>query len=167
MESTTMIIRGKHVLMAMLAFFGTIILVNMVFVYFALDTWTGLTTENAYKEGLNYNQTIAARDAQRDLGWQADISLAAQPDGSEELTVTLRDQEGTPLSGMTVSGSLGRPTYEGQDRTVVLAEAAEGRYVTPLSLPLRGNWDLALTARPADALPEDPVFEMKTRLWLK
>ena len=167
MESTTMTIRGKHVLMAMLAFFGTIILVNMIFVYFALDTWTGLTTENAYKEGLNYNQTIAARDAQRELGWQADISLAALPDGSEELTVTLRDQKGAPLSGLTVSGSLGRPTYEGHDQTVVLAEAAEGLYVTPLTLPLRGNWDLALTASPADASPEDPVFEMKTRLWLK
>jgi len=162
-----MVIRGKHVLMMMLAFFGTVILVNLVFVYFALDTWTGITTENAYTEGLQYNETIAARDAQRDLGWQAEVSLTVPADGSEQLAVTLRDRDGRPLSGLSVSGTLRRPTHEGYDQEVHLIEEAEGRYTAPLSVPLRGNWDLALSASPAAAHPDDPVFEMKTRLWLK
>lgn len=162
-----MVIRGKHVLMMMLAFFGTVILVNLVFVYFALDSWTGITTENAYKEGLQYNETIAARDAQRDLGWQAEISLTVAADGSEQLAVTLRDQDGRPLPGLSVSGTLRRPTHEGYDQEVRLVEQTAGRYSVPLTLPLRGNWDLALSASPVDAHPDDPAFVMKTRLWLK
>ena len=162
-----MIIRGKHVLMAMLAFFGTIIVVNLIFVYFALNTWTGITTENAYQEGLQYNETLAARDAQRSLGWQAEVATTLLADGSEQLTVDLRDQQGRSLSGLSVSGALRRPTHEGFDQTVVLAEEVEGRYITPLSLPLRGNWDLSLTAVPTAGGADTPVFEMKTRLWLK
>ncbi len=162
-----MVIRGKHVLLAMLAFFGTIILVNLIFVYFALDTWTGLSTENAYQKGLKYNQTLAARDAQRDLGWQAEVSLATLADGTEQLSVMVRDRTGGAISGLVVAGSLRRPTHEADDRQVVLVEQEGGRYNAPLNLPLRGNWDLDLSARPATARPEDPVFEMKTRLWLK
>ncbi len=162
-----MVIRGKHVLLAMLAFFGAIILVNLVFVYFALDTWTGITTDNAYQEGLEYNQTLAERDAQRALGWKAAVSVISADGGEESLSVTLTDRDGRPLRGLLVSGSLRRPTHEGHDQPVVLAEETDGRYTSPLSLPLRGNWDLSLTAAVPDRLPEDPVFEMKKRLWLK
>ncbi len=162
-----MVIRGKHVLLAMLAFFGAIIAVNLVFVFFALDTWTGLTTENAYQKGLNYNQTIAARDAQRELGWQAEVSLTTLADGREALTVVLRDREGAVLTNLAVSGTVKRPTHEGYDQQVVLTEDTRGRYSARLSLPLRGNWDLALSARPVQASPHDQAFEMKTRLWLK
>lgn len=167
MEGTPMVIRGKHVLLAMLAFFGTIIAVNLVFVYFALDTWTGISTENAYQKGLNYNQTIAARDAQRELGWQAEVSLTTLDDGREELTVVLRDRAGALLTNLAVNGTVKRPTHEGFDQQLALAEEASGRYSARLSLPLRGNWDLTLSAKSTRAAPEDQAFEMKTRLWLK
>ncbi|NIA69175.1 FixH family protein [Pelagibius litoralis] len=167
MESSVMVIRGKHVLMAMLAFFGVIILVNLIFVYFALNTWTGLTTDNAYKEGLQYNETLSARDAQRVLGWQASISVSAAPDGADRLSVILQDRDGRLLSDLSVSGTLKRPTHEGFDESLSLTEQAPGQYAAELTLPLRGNWDLTLSASRADAPPEAIPFEMKTRLWLK
>ncbi|WP_299621431.1 FixH family protein [Pelagibius sp.] len=167
MQWTTMEIRGKHVLFGMLAFFGVIILVNAIFVYMALNTWTGLTEENAYQKGLRYNETLAARDAQRDLGWQGAVALTALDDGSERLTVTLQDSQGIALTGLAVSAVLRRPTHEGFDQTLQFEERQSGEYETDLSLPLRGNWDLYLSARRPDTPGDAPAFEMKTRLWLK
>lgn len=166
LEKEPMIIRGKHVLMGMLAFFGVIISVNLVFVYFALGTWTGLSTENAYQKGLNYNETIAARDAQRALGWQGAVTVEAAADGSELLTVVLRDHDGRPLPDLIVSAQLRRPTNENYDESLTLEEGTAGAYSATLSLPLRGNWDLTLSASRAGAAPEATPFEMKTRLWL-
>ncbi|WP_420349208.1 FixH family protein [Pelagibius sp.] len=167
MESETMQIRGKHVLAGMLGFFGVIIAVNMVFVYLALDTFTGVTTDSAYRDGLNYNETLADRDTQRSLGWQAAVALTDRGVDGEELTVTLRDRDGTAVTGLTVTGVLKRPTHDGYDQPVTLAEAAPGEYVTDLALPLRGNWDLTLLAEGGRATDEGTAFEMKTRLWLK
>ena len=41
-------ITGRMVLVGLLTFFGVVFAVNGVFVYFALDSWPGLTTEAAY-----------------------------------------------------------------------------------------------------------------------
>ena len=64
-------IKGKHVLFAMLSFFGVILVVNGVFTYFALSTFTGVSTDDAYRRGRAYNQTIeAAMEDQALLLWQ-------------------------------------------------------------------------------------------------
>jgi len=157
------VIRGKHVLMAMLGMFAVVILVNLTFVYFALDSWTGLTTDNAYQEGLAYNQVLAARDAQRDLGWQGDITLGAAEGGQDSITLALKDKAGEPLSGLELTGNLRRPTREGIDQSLVWREEAPGAYNALVALPQRGNWDLIVNASDG----RNPPFEMKARLWFK
>jgi nitrogen fixation protein FixH len=161
------VIRGKHVLFGMFAMFGLVIAVNLVFVWFALDTFTGVSTENPYKEGLAYNQVLAARDAQRDTGWQGAVTYdregAREENGPRQITVSLSDRNGKPLSGLSLDGSLRRPTHAGVDQPLVWRETAPGRYTAEVSLPELGNWDLAVSARDGDG----PPFEMKARLWFK
>lgn len=157
------VIRGKHVLLGMLAMFGIVIAVNVVFIVLALDTFTGVTTANPFKEGLAYNQVLAARDAQRDLGWQGSVTAAPQADGEDAITVMLTDRNGTPLTGLTLNGTLRRPTHEGVDQPLAWQEAAPGSYRTVVALPERGNWDLVVSAEDGRNAP----FEMKARLWLK
>lgn len=156
------VIRGRHVLMAVLAMFGIVIAVNLAFVFFALDTWTGLSTPNAYQKGLTYNQVLAARDAQRDLGWQGSLELG-QRDTADSLTLTLTDRDGAPLDGLEVGGLLRRPTHEGLDQTLAWQGHGAGRYTVLVELPQRGNWDLEVTADDG----RHPPFEMKARLWFK
>jgi nitrogen fixation protein FixH len=159
------VIRGKHVLFGMLGMFGVVIAVNLVFVWFAIDTFTGVTTENPYKEGLAYNQVLAARDAQRDLGWQGNVSYERESasSGARQITVSLNDGDGRVLRGLSLDGSLRRPTHAGVDQPLVWRETAPGRYTAEVALPELGNWDLLVSARDGDS----PPFEMKARLWFK
>jgi len=157
------VIRGKHVLFGMLAMFGLIIAVNLVFVWLAVGTFTGVTTENPYKEGLAYNQVLAAREAQRDLGWQGSVTYDREENGRRQIAVSLSDRDGNPLSDLSLEGSLRRPTHAGADQPLHWRESAAGRYTAEVSLPEPGNWDLAVRARDGDG----PPFEMKARLWFK
>jgi nitrogen fixation protein FixH len=157
------VIRGKHVLLAMLGLFGIVIAVNAVFVTLAIGTFTGVTTANPYKEGLAYNQVLAARDAQRGLGWQGEVDLAQAAAGEDRIAVVLRDAAGSPLTGLQLSGSLRRPTHAGIDQPLAWQEAAPGRYEAAVALPERGNWDLLVSADAGGSQP----FEMKARLWFK
>ena len=61
-------VTGRHVLMMMLGFFGVIFAVNGVFAFLAIDTFTGLETEQAYLKGLDYNRTLTAAAEQRTTG---------------------------------------------------------------------------------------------------
>ncbi len=157
------VLRGKHVLFGVLAMFGVIIAVNMVFVYLAIDTFTGVTRENPYQEGLAYNEVLSAREALRDLGWQGDVTFTKVNSSEDSITVTLTDGAGAPLSGLSLAGSLRRPTHEGMDQALSWREEAPGAYSAVVMLPRRGNWDLEVTADDG----RNPPFEMKTRLWFK
>jgi len=157
------VIRGRHVLLGLIAMFGIVIAVNLVFVFYALDTFTGVTTANPYQEGLAYNKVLAARDAQRDLGWQGAVEADNLGGGRDRIILTLSDGAGRPLTGLSLDGSLRRPVHEGSDQALVWEEAAPGRYSAEVSLPERGNWDLVVSADDG----KNPPFAMKARLWLK
>ena len=46
------------------ALFGVIVIANGTMMFFAFDSWTGLSTDDSYKRGLVYNESLAERDAQ-------------------------------------------------------------------------------------------------------
>ncbi len=162
-QSSLPVIRGKHVLFAMLGLFGLVIAVNLVFVYFALNTFTGVTRENPYQDGLAYNQVLEARHAQRELGWQGEVTLRTDAGGGEQVVLKLSDRTGGALSELDVSGKLRRPTHSGMDQSLTWRSDAPGTYVAEVSLPARGNWDLEVAADDG----RSAHFEMKARLWFK
>lgn len=135
---------GRKVLYALLAFFGAIVAVNGVFVYLALASWNGLTSRNAYQEGLAYNRTIERIRAQAELGWQLDIDYRAG-----RAAVAVLDRDGRPLDGLRVRVQFMRPTAEGNDLTVGLDAAGGGRYAAAAELPLPGQWDMVVDAEGA------------------
>src|SRR5690606_40142354 len=90
---------GRHVLIGVLAFFGTVFLANGIFLYSALSTYTGVASDEPYRKGLHYNKRIAAAERQESLGWSADARLGP----GEGLSLVLRDRNGRPVSGLFVS----------------------------------------------------------------
>ena len=60
-------ITGRMVFFGLVAFFGLIAAVNGVFMFYALDTFPGLTTEDSYKKGIVYNRTLDDAEARRRL----------------------------------------------------------------------------------------------------
>lgn len=154
---------GRHVLALALGFLAVVLGANLVFIYLALDSFSGLSTQQAYRAGLAYNETLSAAEAQRRLGWQAALSIEPLAGDEARLVLSLHDRAGRPLEDLEVSGELRRPTHAGADRDVTLERAGPGRYEMQVALPLRGQWDVRVVARSRDG----KRFELEKRLWLR
>lgn len=147
-------LNGYHVFGLICAFFLVVFSVNGVMVFLALDSWSGLSTDDPYQRGLRYNTTLEAM-AQRDaLGWQESFHFAPAPSGSDaegksrgRITLEMRDRDGNLLEGLIVAGQIRRPTNEGFDQPVKLEAVGAGRYVTNVAFPLKGNWLVRLSVR--------------------
>jgi nitrogen fixation protein FixH len=131
---------------------GIVIAVNGVMITFAIETFPGLSTDDAYRQGIGYNQTIAAARAQAARGWQVDMRFVPSPDATGDthggdLTATFLDRDGHPLSTLDVRATLIRPTHRGDDVDIALERRAEGVYGGRVSLPFPGQWDAWLLAR--------------------
>jgi nitrogen fixation protein FixH len=137
---------GRTVLYAMLAFFGVIIAVNGTFLYFALSSFPGLSTEHAYEEGVAYNQTLALAARQNAAGWVSQVSFS-QP---ETINLTLTGPSGTGVGGLALEGLLMRPAHNRLDQKMPLVEVRPGQYRGVVSKALPGRWRLEVTARQND-----------------
>ena len=155
-------VTGRHVLFGMLGFFGVIVAVNAVFVYLALNTFTGLSEPDAYRKGLDYNQNLAEAEKQRALGWKVKVGAVLDADGEARIRVEAADRNDAALSGLRLNGTLRRPTNEGFDQEVEFRAIGAGRYAADLQLPLRGQWDLDLVAEDAAG----HRYRQEQRLWL-
>lgn len=135
-----------------------VVAVNVVLITYAIGTFPGLDTEDAYRKGITYNQTLAAAHEQEARGWQADIqfhSADEPPTGtpgetgagrSGDLTVSLTDRVGIPVTELSVSAVFRRPTHTGEDVTIPLDRRGAGRFGASVTLPHPGQWDAWIRA---------------------
>jgi nitrogen fixation protein FixH len=138
------VVKGWHVLVAFLVFFGVDIAVNAYLMVFASGTYPGETSVTPYEDGIAFNAALRQKRAQAALRWR----LAAGLDQGGQIRVEAFDRAGAPLDGLEVAVHLERPATEAGQRDVALRRAAPGVYVAPAA-PLAGAWDLSVTARDA------------------
>lgn len=150
-------LRGVHVAWAMAAFFATIIGVNLLFTIIALDSFPGEDVRRSYLQGLNYNDTLAERSAQRALQWRAAAGFSDQA-GSPALVVQLTDARGAGVAA-ELTGQLRRAVADGQDRTLSFVSLGDGLYRATLPDLEPGVWDLR-----AQAVQGDRRFDIQRRL---
>ncbi len=148
-------IKGWHVLVGMVLFFGLIIAVDSLFITLAYRTFSGEAAKNPYEAGLLYNRTLAQRQQEAALGWSATIAEGA----GDTVRVRVADRAGKPIEGLTVNGALERPATNRGSRTVRFAAIEPGVYQANAA-PLDGAWDLHVTIRSADGA----LFEADRRL---
>lgn len=153
-------IQGRHVLFGMIAFFGTIIAVNVVMMRLALSTHTGVVANEPYRKGLKYNDRIAASEAQAERGWHDKIILDA---GGERLSIDIRDKDGRAISGLDIKATIGRPAAATDDVTVTLLEGEAGRYDAAIPRREAGAYVASIEASDRDGV----VYRAKERLWQK
>ncbi|MDR3518407.1 MAG: FixH family protein [Azospirillaceae bacterium] len=129
-------------------FFLVTFFANFMLAYLSLGTWTGLTSQHAYDEGNNYNKALEGAEAVAARGWQVTIGFTAGTGQTGQLVVSLKDRQGAPLTGATVSATFLRPTSEGHDVTVTLDDSdGSGRYSSDVTLPLAGVYDVHVAAQ--------------------
>ena len=134
-------IKGWHVLAAMLAGFGVVIAVNVAFAVIAVSTFPGEDVRRSYLQGLQYNETLAARREQAALGWAASAAFVTA-EGDSVVAVALSDREGRPLVGASLRGDLQWPTNAGRDRALTFEAMGDGRYIARTSDLQPGRWRL-------------------------
>lgn len=138
---------GRRVFYIFLCFFGFITAVNGVFIYFAMESWPGLGTQDAYRKGLAYNQTLEAAQRQQALGWQSAIKFKLSSQLAGTLSVQLSDKDKKGLTDLTVSVQLARPIHENFDQTVSLKHQGSGLYQAIVELPMKGRWQATIEAK--------------------
>lgn len=148
--------------------FGVVLAANLTLFVLATSTFSGLVSTRAYLDGLAYNREIAAQEAQDAMGWHGDLSLEVRPDRPADvwpavLTADLRDGSGQPLSRLVVVARIVRPTQAGHDQVVTLAAGPDGRWRTPVTLGLPGQWEVRLIARPLDGDPQGLALRLRRR----
>lgn len=142
-------ITGRQVLIAIVAFFGVVVGVNMVMMKLAVDTLSGTEVDSAYRASLAYESEIKAAHDQNLREWRVNVHIERQADGHATVKVDARDKSGSPLAGLAFSGRLERPTDKRADRPITLAEGEIGIYRGSITGVLPGQWDLVLESETA------------------
>jgi nitrogen fixation protein FixH len=155
-------IEGRHVLAGLVGFFTVMLLANGIFVFFALRTFNGFATDDAYRKGLNYNASIAFDRTQAARGWRPALRYER---ASLRLVLEVRDRRGDGVSGLTISGRIGRPAADFADQGLKLREVAPAIYAAPVDLA-PGNWTVAMTLFENRAMTK-PAHRLKQRLWVE
>ena len=157
---------GRHVLAAMVTFFGVVFAVNGVLLWQAIATHGGLVANEPYRKGLEYNRRIEADERQQAMGWTETVTI----ERSAGVAVMLSDRSGQPVTGLVLAGTLGRPTTLRHDMALRFEEEAPGRYVAAVAVLDAGAWLLSAAARTGgepDGASDAPIYRLKRRLWLK
>jgi nitrogen fixation protein FixH len=129
---------GWHMLGIFVAFFGLVIVINVVMARLALATFSGEVVENSYVASQAFNSWLASARADRALGWQTALTAA-----NGTLSVTLRDHEGHVLPGAELAAIASHPLGDPVQIDMRFAETAPGTYAAPLPA---GRWLIHLTA---------------------
>ncbi len=154
-------LKGRHVLMMLVAFFGVVFTVNGIFLAKALSTYTGVVSKEPYVRGLHYNERIAAGERQARLGWEDTVRVGL--DG--RVASQLRDADGRPVPNLILKGAIGRPATGSLDRPLTLSETQPGHYEASAGVLEPGSWVLWLEATTGDGAGQ-PVYRLRRRIWL-
>lgn len=154
-------IRGGHVLMILIGFFATVVAVDGFMIYQAVSTFGGIETEDAYRRGVTYNESIAKDAKQSLLGWKDEIKVLGAP---HRLQVALSGKDGA-VAGKRVVAMLGRPATNRYDATLDLAETSPGIYEAALPGAGEGKWIVDISAYD-NASSREAVYQARRRAWI-
>ncbi|MDQ0318440.1 nitrogen fixation protein FixH [Pararhizobium capsulatum DSM 1112] len=131
---------GRHMLAILVAFFGTIIAVNMVMFSFAKSSWSGLVVENSYVASQQFNEGLAAARKQEALGWTMDFDIAGG-----HFSYRLASADGKPVPARSATVVFRHPAYQGANWTTTLTPADNGDLISVDKLR-DGIWDVEINA---------------------
>jgi nitrogen fixation protein FixH len=156
------------VLVALLAFFGAVIAVDVGMAVQAYRTFPGEVSATPYEDGLAFNRTLAERAEARALGWRASLKATVLGGGAEmgggraQLEVTIADRSGQPVRGLKLAGRLERPATEAGRIALRFTETRPGAYLA-IAPETPGAWDLTLSGVDGSGDPFDAESRISWR----
>jgi nitrogen fixation protein FixH len=152
---------GWMVLVWLLSFFGLVFAVNAVMIRAATSTFGGMETASSYQAGLTFGREVAAAQRQDALQWNVTARLDRAGTGIAGLTVSARDKDGRPVSGIQAQARLIHPADARRDHDVTLRETGNGRFAGTVAVDA-GQWDLEINLSRGD----ERMFRSLTRVHL-
>jgi len=131
---------GKHMLIIMVAAFGTIISVNLLLAYSAVKTFPGVEAKNSYIASQEFDDR---RDAQEGLGWTVRADAAGGL-----VMLKIADAAGDPVQVAKLEATVGRATHVKDDVSPEFAFDGTA-YVARAELA-DGNWNIRMAATAID-----------------
>ncbi len=147
---------GRRILIGLGAFFISVFAANGIMVFYALSTFDGVETDDAYRKGRAYNHVLEADAAQAALGWTTTIDTKASrsPQGvAVYATVTVTTADGAPAPVKNPVLTFWRPTSQGMDVEATITAAGDGTHQGIAQLQRPGNWIMRLNAETQDGAP--------------
>ena len=130
--------------------FSIVLMANSALIYFALNTWTGLETEQHFVKGLAYNSNLEGARKQQSQGWQMQLNTTFDGPTSGVIGIDFTGPDGKPMTDLHIKVFAIRPTHEGYDREFPATPVGSGTYQSNFALPLPGVWDLHVVAQRGD-----------------
>lgn len=152
---------GKKALLWFIGFFLVVFTVNGIMTYIALGTWGGLETKDAYRKGLNYNDQVAAAEAQAASGWHLSVSHAPETLTGDRIDVTVKWPENDPRPAKVVA-RITRAVTDIHDQEITLSKSGDTTYTSPLHLPEAGQWNVSILV----FRPEGVIYQMKDKIFI-
>lgn len=125
---------GYHITAILVAFFGLIIAVNLVMAHAATRTFGGLLAKNGYVASRDYNRWIAASEAQDQLGWTLESTVA-----EGHLVLRLKG-----VSNPRVRVAAEHPLGGTPPHAIEMALLSDGHYRSVGLIPA-GRWKVRIT----------------------
>ncbi|MEQ9518503.1 MAG: FixH family protein [Parvibaculum sp.] len=149
---------GRHILIGFGLFFFAIFAANGIMVFYAISTFDGVETDNAYRKGRAYNHVLEAEAAQAALGWTVTLTVTpSTPETPDTLpvqaTAIFKNVDGEPVLLEDVSVSFWRPTSQGMDVSATMTMHTSGIYEADITLAEPGNWIARVAATAANGTP--------------
>lgn len=166
--------KGWHWAPALIVtFFVGVIIINVVFVAVAERGITGLFAEllpkprgaevadsqfpgtvshDFHEKEALYNRYLQQVQEQHERGWQVSYGWLGTPRAGQpaELVMLVRDRDGRPVDGATVSGRFLRTSNSRDDFGFEMREYDAGEYKATLNMPLHGLWRMVLGIQRGD-----------------
>ena len=150
---------GRHVLLMVVAFFGVMLVANVIFIRAAVRTFPGVSEEKSYFQGLHYNDALAERAVQSRLGWTAEVTEVVREGETGHIIIHMTKDE-TALTSLALTGVLKRPAHSDDDQSLAFNSLGEGLYEAEVAAFGAGAWDIALRAE--NGLGE--TFDIEARI---
>lgn len=131
---------GRHMWLIMIAFFGTVIAVNVTMAMFATGTFGGTVVDNSYVASQKFNGWLEEARAQEKLGWSLGLTMA---DDRHPMIVAAAGE--TPLAGAVITATAKHPVGRAPDIALAFAEVAPGQFRATQPLPA-GRWNIHMEA---------------------
>lgn len=132
------------------AFFLVVASVNIFYIYLSKKTWRGVSEENGYQKGLQFNDVIKSAEKQKALGWKMIINFSPAYNASGSKAYNLQillNGKASPIKDAQIYVNFKRPVQEGMDFVVnPIFSAKDSAYLAQVIFPVSGQWDAEFTA---------------------